>query len=131
MTRTIGAVLPLVLFVLLAVAAVTFAMSVRVTMDTVAARSVLAAVEAEAQAEGALALAVAEQVAAFAEGSASPATHGPWPELDIVATVAVVLPRPATPSVVELVATAVVGSATARTTLTIDLHDGITVLARR
>ena len=60
-----GAVLPLVLLALLVIAAASFAMSFKVTLDAMAARSALTAAQAHAQAAGGLALAGAEHAAAL------------------------------------------------------------------
>ena len=82
-----GAVLPLVLLGLLVIAAVSFAMSFRVTLDVMAARSALSFAQAQALAAAGLALAVEEQQAALTAGEEPPTTHGPWPHYAVDATV--------------------------------------------
>ena len=82
-----GAVLPLVLLGLLVIAAVSFAMSFRVTLDVMAARSALSFAQAQALAAAGLALAVEEQQAALTAGEEPPTTHGPWPHYAVDDTV--------------------------------------------
>jgi|SRR5690606_17008910 len=141
MRRAPGAVLPLVLTVLLIIAAASFAMSFKVTLDTLAARSALTAAQARAQAAAGLALAVAERHAAVAAGSKPSPAHGPWPQHGVAATVSVTeagtLAVPAgdgaleTVTVVRLDARATVGSATAAVGVTLYFGPELVVLERR
>ncbi|HET8986003.1 MAG TPA: hypothetical protein VFN03_09615, partial [Trueperaceae bacterium] len=141
-----GAVLPLVLLALLVIAAASFAMSFKVTLDAMAARSALSAAQAHAQAAGGLALAVAEHQAAVEGGTQPPPDHGPWPEHGISAFVRVtavgVVETPGSETagtevpdgpvpVVTMVATATVGRATATTEATIVFLPSLAVLGRR
>lgn len=133
-----GAVLPMVLLGLLVVAAATFALSFKATLDTMAARSSLSAAVAQAQASGALALAVAERHDAASAGQEPPPTHGPWPQYGVDATVSVAAAGmvPVTGStelhaVATLTATAVVGRATAITAATVYFAPAPVVLWRR
>jgi hypothetical protein len=141
MKRATGAILPLVLLALLVIAAASFALSFKVTLDALAARSALSAALAHAQAAGGLALAVAEHDAAREDGREPPPELGPWPALGIVATVEVTPagfidspgpddasdPEPA----VTLVATATVGRATATSEVTLVFLPTLRVLSRR
>src|SRR5690606_4212771 len=108
MTSTKGAVLPLVLMALLVVAAAAFAMSFRVTLDSMAARSAMSATMARAQAAGALALGVAELQAAVAVGTEVLASYGPWSEYGVEGTLSVAVagvvtaPEPGPPPVPPL-----------------------------
>lgn len=146
MRRPSGAVLPLVLLALLVMAAVSFAMSFRVTLDAMAARSALSHSLAHAQAAAGLALAVAEQHAAALGGVEPPVGHGPWPQHAVLATVtvaasgAVAVPATDPPSdtaeavtapVLTLKATATVGAATATALVTLYFTPAVGVLVRR
>src|SRR5690606_19948078 len=87
-----GMALVAVLGALLLVSTIVFAMAFVATLDVTSARSSQTAVLAEAQVEGALALAVAEfaEAATADPGGAVPApvgALGPWPELGIGAAV--------------------------------------------
>lgn len=136
-----GAVLPLVLLAMLVIAAASFAMSFKVTLDVMAARSALSAAQAHAQAAGGLALAVAEHQSALLAGNEPPTGHGPWPQHGVLATVtvapagAVSLPGTDEPAesvpAVTLIATATVGRATATTRVTLIFAPALSVLARR
>jgi len=91
-----GMALVAVLGALLLVSTIVFAMAFVATLDVMSARSSQTAVLAEAQVEGALAVAVAEfaEAAAADPGGAVPApvgALGPWPELGIGAAVSVTL----------------------------------------
>lgn len=145
MRHASGAVLPLVLLALLVIAAASFAMSFKVTLDAMAARSALSAAQAHAQAAGGLALAVAEHRAALEGGTQPPPAHGPWPEHGISASVRVTdggvveAPGSATPDpeapdgpvpVVTMTATATVGRATATTDATLVFLPSLAVLGR-
>jgi len=141
MKRGPGTVLPLVLLALLVIAAGSFALSFKVTLDAMAARSTLAAALAHAQAAGGLALAVAEHQAAVVAGVEPATSHGPWPQHAILATVTaaatlpVGLPESDDPTepvtAVTLTATATVGRATATTLVTLYFAPSLRVLARR
>lgn len=132
-----GAVLPLVLMTLLLVGAAAFAMSFRVTLDSLAARSAVAAAGAKAQAAGALALGVATLSDSLAAGLEPPGSFGPWPEHGITGTVqvsvvgAVTLEPDGTASVYSLVATATAGRATAETEVVLYAAPEVRVVYRR
>ena len=138
-----GAVLPLVLLGLLVIAAVSFAMSFRVTLDVMAARSALSFAQAQALAAAGLALAVEEQQAALTAGEEPPTTHGPWPHYAVDATVTASLAglivvstpddasAPVTVPAISLTATATSGSATASAAVTIYFTPALGVLTRR
>jgi hypothetical protein len=97
--RSAGMALVAVLGALLLVSTIVFAMAFVATLDVMAARSSQTSVLADAQVEGALAVALSElaEAAATVPGGAVPAPAaalGPWPDLGIAATVDVaVLPE--------------------------------------
>ena len=129
--------LPLVLMTLLLVGAAAFAMSFKVTLDALAARSAVSAAAARAQAAGAIALGVLALDASFAAGLEPQGSLGPWPEHGVTGTVlvaavgAVALEPEGTASVYSLVATATAGRATAQAEVVLYAAPELHVVYRR